>query len=189
MVGKLPRTVWRITLVLLACAPVIATSWMLTPPFNQAANERDLEQHLTKRPPTPGSEATLRQAIGDMQHSKLDYARLNKGLVNFPHNRLLRFQQVLIPLGPLQSLHYVGGTPRPDFYRVTFRNGSQLWGIYMGKNGRIEGLNVEKTPEPGDYIDGYASFPAGVRLQRAAVQLAVLLGAALFGRSALRLRL
>jgi len=97
---------------------------------------------------------------------------------------------MLAALGPMQSLHYVGGTPRPDFYRVMFQRGSQLWGIYLGKNGLIEGLNVERTPEAQDVMDGYASFSAGVRTMRWAEQFAImLLVAPLLGRFVLRLRL
>jgi hypothetical protein len=189
MAGKAQRTTWRTTLVLMACGLVIAASWVLTPPFDAGENEREVEQHLTNRPPTPGSEAALRQAIVDMRRGQPDYARMSKEMADLTHVRLARFRQMLAALGPLQSLRYVGGTPRPDFYRVNFQNGSQLWGIYIDKSGLTEGLNVEKAPEPQDYIDGYASFSAGVRAMRWAEQFAILLAAALFGRLALRLRL
>lgn len=187
--ATLRRTAWRTTLVLLAMGLVIAASWVLTPPFDPRGNERDVEQNLTRRPPTPGSEAALRQAIDDMQRGTPDYTHMSKEMADLTRTRLARFRQMLAALGPLQSLRYAGGTPRPDFYRVTFQNGSQLWGIYIGNSSLIEGLNVEKAPEPQDYIDGYASFSAGVRAMRWAEQFAILLAAALFGRFALRLRL
>ena len=199
MAGRLRRVALRTAAVLLASGLVIAVSWMLTPPYDASRLTEADRQASKNEMPAPGSEAALRQVIGEIQQGHPDYARMDKNLADAIRGDAQERKR-LASFGPLQSVDYLGGGKagllpgtgfRFDRFRVTFRNGTLTWLISLGENNKIArmGFQSPDPPTPQQMMDGYASFPARVRIQRAAVQLGVLLGAALFGRLALRLRL
>ena len=114
----------RMGLVLLAAGIVIAVAALLTPPFRPGQQEAGVLQNLVQRRPAPAAEATLRQAISEIQRRKPDYAAMSPELARFVRDQVASDKAFLAPLGALQSLRYVGSLPRPDFYRASFQNGS-----------------------------------------------------------------
>jgi hypothetical protein len=115
---------------------------------------------------------------------------MSKKLCKAGLQHLPQAQRILARLGPLQSIAYLGGRFQNDRYRVTFTNGSLLWGTSIGKSGIIGDLWFAAPPRsPQDWIDGYAAFNVRQRAKRMVTQLAILLAVAAFGRIALRLRL
>ena len=199
MGGNLRRVALRTAAVLLASGLVIAASWMLTPPYDAGRLSEADRQASKNEVPAPGSEAALRRMIGEIQQGHPDYARMDKNLADAIRGDAQERKR-LASFGPLQSVDYLGGGKagllpgtgfRFDRFRVAFRNGTLIWLVSLGESGKIArmGFQSPDPPTPQQMMDGYASFPASVRIQRAAVQLGVLLAAALFGRLALRLRL
>jgi len=200
MAGKLPRAIWRTTLVLLASGLVIAASWVFTPPYEARRFVAEDEQAAKTQIATPGSEAALRRVIGEIQQGRPNYARMSKGLAD-ALRRQPEAQKRVAAFGPVQAVGFLGGGrtgllpghgQRIDRFRVTFRNGMLIWVIALGQDGEIDTLafNTTDPPTPRQVMDGYASFSAGVRTFRWAEQFAImLLAVPLLGRFVLRLRL
>ena len=163
-----------------------------------------------------GSEDALRRAIDEVRSGVPNYDRINKarsrllaslgslqrmvieatGGIPVRTNKELsdaaqQQKLLLASLGPMQSAKYLGPSPRGDRYRVTFKNGSLLWGISVGKGGVIEDYwFVDNRPSTRqEWIDNYADFTLRERVTRMATQFLILLAAAVFGRLALRIRL
>jgi len=183
------KSILRTMLVLLAAGAVVAAAIALTTPSDPRQEEREVLGRTVRRPPRPGGEAALLQAITSIQRGHPDYSGMSKDMAESVRDELAKNEKLLVGLGPLQSLAYQGGEGRADLYRARFKSGSLLWEIGFGKDGKMDGLGFISPFTPQDWIDNYARFHFPERGERMATQFAILLAAAAFGRYALRLRL
>lgn len=177
---------------MLAAGFVTAVTWRMTPP-RDPKQPQAVDAHLTKKrtalqsdEPTPGSEKALRQVIAGMTTVSLDYARMSHEASDAIRHELSRDQQTLAGLGPLKSTTYLGAGTSGDVYRASFRNGSLICRIFLGKGGAIEGLRLAapEGPTPQDWIDAYALNPAGKDMARIILAFAKFLVVVGLGRFA-----
>lgn len=178
-------TLERLAMVMLAALAVVVITWMMAGTPYDPKREIAAEEAAAKGGvPMPGSEAALRRGIDEILAGRRD-----------PRER-----EAMQKMGPLQSVRYLGGGKRGllpwtgtpfDRFGMNFRNGRLGAVVAPGKDGALmlAGWGSDEPPTPQQVIEGYASFSAGVRAQRTAVQLGVLLLAALIGRLIFRLRL
>jgi hypothetical protein len=179
------RILERLALVMLAALSVVVLTWLMAATPFDPKREMAAEQAAAKgQTAMPGSEAALRKGIDDILAGR----------------RGPRERQEMQKLGALQSVEYLGGGRRGllpgtgdrfDHFRMKFHGGTLGGVVLPGKDGALAlaGWGRDAPPTPQQVIEGYASFSAGVRAQRTAVQFGVLLLAALIGRLIFRLRL
>jgi CubicO group peptidase (beta-lactamase class C family) len=103
-----------------------------------------LAQRVASKTASPGTEEALRRFIAEMQKGEPDYGRLNPQLATAVRQS---FDQVrtnlLLPLGALKTVTFQEvGPGGMDRFNAAFEKGSLQFGIILGDNGRIEGLNM-----------------------------------------------
>lgn len=173
------QTISRICVILLVAAPVIAVTWAQFSPYDVAGALAAREAAAKGQAPAPGAEAALRRHIAAQPPSRETDAT---------------------KLGPPQSIGYLGSESEPaisglpsrvDNFRVTYRTGTLVWRVGLGKKGAPDMVDYS-NPEPPTPAQMIARF-SFVRPSRVwfvmATKFALLLGVAMIGRFVLRIRL
>ncbi len=189
-VQRLGRGLLKVGLVLLASGAVIATACVLERPADPNRIDKGRANRIIPIPngDIPGSQVVLRQAIDEIRLGREKSATSPNPAANVIRQRFPQIDQVLSLLGPLQSVTYLGSDMRDDRYRTSFKNGSLIWGISVGRGGIIDDLRLTASegPTPQDWINNYMLVRAGAG--RMLIDLASLFILAGFGRFA-RIRL
>jgi hypothetical protein len=101
-------------------------------------------------------------------------------------------------LGALQSIGYLGSESGPpisgqarriDNFRVTYRDGTLVWHVGLGKKGAPEMVDYYDPPTPARMILVFSSIPASRLWYLATGRLALMFALAAIGHFVLRLRL
>jgi len=173
------HTILRICVILVAAAPVIGITWAQFSPYDVAGHLAVREAAAKGQAPAPGAEAALRRHIAAPPPSR---------------------ETDVTKLGPPQSIGYLGsqsGSPiselpgRVDNFRVTYRNGTLVWRVGLGKKGAQDVVDYSnpEPPTPAQMIARFSSVPASRVLFVMASKFALLLGVAAICRFVLRIRL
>ena len=91
----------------------------------------------------PGSEATLRRLIGELQAGNPDYSRMSAGMADATRQQLPQLQSALKGLGAIRSVAFKGvGPGGADIYEVKFASGALEYRITVDAGGKIVAANV-----------------------------------------------
>jgi CubicO group peptidase (beta-lactamase class C family) len=103
-----------------------------------------LAQRVASKTASPGTEEALRRFIAEVQKGEPDYSRMNPQLANAVRQSLDQVRtSLLLPLGALKTVTFQEvGPGGMDRFDAAFEKGSLQFGIMLGENGRIEGLNL-----------------------------------------------
>lgn len=186
-----------IVLTLLFAGIIVAITYVITPhaPQRTAAFEARNEQMAAERaksePANSGAEQALRRVIGQIQRGQVDPAQMDQRLYDRLSKQLPQVQRIFTPLGSVKSLLYLGTKLGTATYRVAFANGSIRCEISLTDRSIIQTVfcRPPRMPSAQAYVKSYGALPMRERSKRMAVQFAILVAVAAFGRLALRLRI
>lgn len=109
--------------------------------------QRAIEDRMTSRSATPGTEAALRRLIESVAAGQPDYAQMSADLADATRKQLPLLQPGLAELGPIKSIEFLGVGPQgQDVYSVWHREGASHWQIVLGNDGTI--ISAFVTPGP-----------------------------------------
>jgi CubicO group peptidase (beta-lactamase class C family) len=103
-----------------------------------------MAERVASKTASPGTEEALRRFIAEMQKGETDYSRLSPQLASAVRQSYDQIRSsVLLPLGALKTVTFQEvGPGGMDRFNAAFEKGSLQFGIMLGENGRIEGLNL-----------------------------------------------
>jgi len=106
------------------------------------ATARHLEEAIAKRfkdqTPQPGSEASIRHQIDELQQGQPHYEQFTPALAAQVRRQAPATQALIAKLGALQSVTFKSvGPGGADIYEVQFANGTLEWRIFLGPDGKV----------------------------------------------------
>jgi hypothetical protein len=91
----------------------------------------------------PGSEATVRRIIGELQAGKPNYDLMSAGLADATRQQLSGLQSMINGLGALQSVTFKGvGPGGADIYQVKFQKGLLDYRVWLSPDGKTDSANL-----------------------------------------------
>ena len=104
------------------------------------------EKRFKDQAPAPGSEATVRRLITEVQAGKPDYDRMSPALANATRQQLPQIQSMVAGLGALQAVTFKGvGPGGADIYQVKFEKGSLDYRVWLTAEGKLDRANVRPS--------------------------------------------
>jgi serine-type D-Ala-D-Ala carboxypeptidase/endopeptidase len=95
----------------------------------------------------PGTEASLRKEIDELQRRQVNYGELTPQLAEVVHQQEPKIEALIEGLGALQSVSFKGvGPGGADIYTVKFANGAVEWRILLALDGKVSGSGLKKLP-------------------------------------------
>ena len=97
----------------------------------------------------PGTEAAVRELIGDLQTGKPDYERMSPDLADATRQQLPDLHPMIVKMGALQSVIFKGvGPGGADIYQANFEKDSIDYRVWLGAGEKIESANFR----PSEYL-------------------------------------
>lgn len=95
-------------------------------------------QHFKDQQPNPGSEASIRRQIEELQRRQPNLDEFTPGLAEIARPQMGQAEELIAGLGALQSLAFKGvGPAGADIYNLKFEHGSLEWRIFLDAAGKI----------------------------------------------------
>ena len=98
----------------------------------------DIAARIASNAPAPGSEAATRKMVTAIQEGHPDYEDMSPGLADAVRAQQPQMKPGMEFLGPVKTVEFVRvGDGGWDVYRVKYANGSLLWRIGLGPDGKV----------------------------------------------------
>ncbi|WP_061026609.1 glyoxalase superfamily protein [Bradyrhizobium sp. CCH5-F6] len=111
------------------------------------ALERAIEERMSSRSASPGTEAALRRLIEGVASGQPNYAEMSTDLAEATRKQLPVLQRGLADLGAINSVDFLGVGPQgQDVYSVWHQGGASHWQIALARDGTI--ISAFVTPGP-----------------------------------------
>jgi hypothetical protein len=68
---------------------------------------------------------------------------MGQGLLDACHQQIAAIQPMLTAKGKITKLEFLGMQGQAEMWRVTYEHGAQVWGIYVGPDGKVEGMGTQ----------------------------------------------
>lgn len=68
---------------------------------------------------------------------------MGQGLLDACHQQITAIQPMLTAKGKITKLEFLGVQGQGEMWRVTFEHGTQVWGIFVGPGGKVEGMGTQ----------------------------------------------
>jgi serine-type D-Ala-D-Ala carboxypeptidase/endopeptidase len=97
-----------------------------------------LAQHFKDQKANPGSEASIRRQIDELQRRQPNLEEFTPGLAEIALPQMPHIEDMIANLGALQSVTFKSvGTGGADIYDLKFEHGSLEWRIFLDTEGKI----------------------------------------------------
>lgn len=104
-------------------------------------------QHFKDQKANPGSEASVRRQIEELQRRKPDLGEYTPGLAEIARPQMPYTEDVIAGLGSLQSVSFKGvGPGGADIYNLKFEHGALEWRIFLDAEGKIANQFFHPVP-------------------------------------------
>jgi D-alanyl-D-alanine-carboxypeptidase/D-alanyl-D-alanine-endopeptidase len=104
-------------------------------------------QHFKDQKANPGSEASIRRQIDDLQRHQPNLEQFTPGLAEMARPQIPHAEQVIAGLGALQSVTFKSvGPGGADIYEVKFEHGSLEWRIFLDSAGKVASQYFHPVP-------------------------------------------
>jgi bla regulator protein BlaR1 len=98
----------------------------------------DRDARIASNVPAPGSEAAARKMVSAISAGAPDYEDMDPRLATTVKKQAPQMTAAMQSLGPIKSIEFVRvGDGGWDVYRVRYENGSLLWRIGLGADGKV----------------------------------------------------
>jgi serine-type D-Ala-D-Ala carboxypeptidase/endopeptidase len=95
-------------------------------------------QHFKDQKANPGSEASIRRQVEELQHRQPDLSQLTPAFAEIARPQMPHAEDLISSLGSPRSVEFKGvGPGGADIYTVKFERGSLEWRIFLDANGKI----------------------------------------------------
>ena len=95
-------------------------------------------QHFKEQKPNPGSEASIRRQIDELQRRQPNLEEFTPGLAEIARPQMPHIEELIAGLGALQSVDFKGvGPGGADIYNLRFEQGALEWRIFLDGDGKI----------------------------------------------------
>lgn len=123
------------------------TKAVRTDPAVAAKAEAEMERRKREKIPQPDSEETLLRVIEQHMRGEPDYEAMSPLLAALARAQKEIVTGELKAVGPLQSLTFRGvGQSGTDVYDAKFEHADMEWGLFVGRNGKINTLYFRRLP-------------------------------------------
>lgn len=68
---------------------------------------------------------------------------MGQGLLDACHQQIAAIQPMLTAKGKITKLEFLGMQGQGEMWRVTYEHGTQVWGIFVGPGGKVEGMGTQ----------------------------------------------
>jgi hypothetical protein len=120
-----------ITLFVLACGPAGAVAQSVPAPANASSSASA---------PTGADGPILQKALEANAKGDCPADLMGAGLLDACHQQIAGIQPMLTAKGKITKLDFLGMQGQGEMWRVTYEHGTQIWGIYVGPDGKIDGM-------------------------------------------------
>jgi CubicO group peptidase (beta-lactamase class C family) len=97
-----------------------------------------VEQHFKDQKANPGSEASIRHQIDELQRRQPDLGRFTPELAEIARPQMQHVEDLIAGLASLKSVDFKSvGPGGADIYTVNFEHGSLKWRIFLDADGNI----------------------------------------------------
>ncbi len=128
---KIVTTALSTTLFILACCP--AAPLAQTAPASASAS-------AAASAPTGVDGPILQKALEANAKGDCPADLMGAGLLDACHQQIAGIQPMLTAKGKITKLDFLGMQGQGEMWRVTYEHGAQIWGIYVGPDGKIAGM-------------------------------------------------
>jgi hypothetical protein len=97
-----------------------------------------IAEHFKDQKANPGSEASIRRQIDELQRRQPNLEEFTPGLAEIARPQMPHIEEMIANLGALQSVTFKGvGPGGADIYNLKFEHGSLEWRIFLDAEGKI----------------------------------------------------
>jgi hypothetical protein len=97
-----------------------------------------IAQHFKDQKANPGSEASIRRQVEELQRRQPNLEAFTPGLAEIARPQMPHAEDIIASLGALQSVVFKGvGPGGADIYNLKFEHGSLEWRIFLDAEGKI----------------------------------------------------
>jgi hypothetical protein len=97
-----------------------------------------VEQHFKDQKANPGSEASIRHQIDELQRRQPDLGEFTPALAEIARPQMPHVEDLIAGLASLKSVDFKSvGPGGADIYSVNFEHGSLEWRIFLDADGKI----------------------------------------------------
>jgi serine-type D-Ala-D-Ala carboxypeptidase/endopeptidase len=104
-------------------------------------------QHFKDQKPNPGSEASIRRQINELQLRQPKLEEFTPGLAEIARPQMPHAEELIAGLGALEAVDFKSvGPGGADIYNVKFEHGSLEWRIFLDAQGKVANQFFHRLP-------------------------------------------